>query len=225
MSGEQPCGGADEGGGGADEEIAAGGVGEAGGFGAARWCGCWWGLGGGGTGGGGRWSGGELTWRGDGRGRGRFADGGEGSWAFWRGGLGRRRFWGRCLGGSGRRFTSAGGRFALGEGDFAGGGALGWGRGRGVDALKDFAGELADFGDRLVTEIWVDLHAAGDDFVDARVEFEGGGGEFEFAGGGGSGEHFVEDDAEGIDIGSVVRGGVAVVEFWGGVFRGSHGGP
>jgi hypothetical protein len=229
LSGEHPCGDADEDGGGADEEIAEGGVGEAGGFGAARGRGCgrggWWGLAGGGTSGDGSWRGGELPWRGDGWGRGRFADGSEGSGGLWRGGFGRRGFWGRGLGGGGRGFAGTGGRFALGEGDFAGGGALGRGRGRGVDAVEDFAGDLADFCDRLVAEVGVDLHAAGDDFVDARVEFEGGGWEFEFAGWGGSGEHFVEDDAEGIDVGAVVRGGVAVVEFGGGVFRGSHGGP
>ena len=230
LSGEHPCGEADEDGGGADEEIAACGVGEAGGFGAARggWGGGrggWWGLVGGGTGGGGSWSGGELPWRGDGWGRGWFADGGEGSGRFLGGGPCWRGFCGSGLGGSGGGFTGSGGRFALGEGDFAGGGALGRGWWGGVDAVEDFAGDLADFGDRLVAEVGIDLHAAGDDFVDARVEFEGGGGEFEFAGGGGSGEHFVEDDAEGVDVGAVVWGGVAVVEFGGGVFRGSHGGP
>ena len=230
LSGEHPCGEADEDCGGGDEEIAEGGVGEAGGFGAARGRGCGrggrWGVGGGGgTCGDGSWGGGELARWGDGWWRGRLADGGEGSGGFWRGGFGRRGFWGCGLGGSGRGFAGSGGRFALGEGDFAGGGALGRGRGWGVDPVEDFAGDLADFGDRLVAEIGIDLHAAGDDFVDARVEFEGGGGEFEFAGGGGSGEHLVEDDAEGVDVGAVVRGGVAVVEFWGGVFRGSHGGP
>ena len=85
---------------------------------------------------------------------------------------------------------------------FLGGG--GRDRRRGEDGF-DFGFEL---GGVLVAEVGGLFEGAEDDLVEADVDVEAGdfGGGLEFIGGEFTGEHLVEDDAEGVEVGAVING-------------------
>jgi len=131
-----------------------------------------------------------------------------------------------------------GGAGEAGGGDLGGGGIGGRLRGGRsfwrcarlalADARGSVGGDGFDlgfyFGGLLVAFFGFALEGFEDDFVEADVDLDVLGGGGEAAGGEFAGEHLVEDDAEGVDVGSVVDF-VGVGElFWGHVLGGAHDG-
>ena len=118
------------------------------------------------------------------------------------------------------------------------GGVRGWGQGGGLLARERepspfqagfglWVGEDGfdlgfEFGGVLVAEVGGFFQGAEDDLVEADVDLDFGGGWGEGVGGEFAGEHLVEDDAEGVDVGAVVDGVGGGALFGGHVLGGAH---